>query len=140
MNAARHHRSRQHTRRRSGFSLLEVMLAVGIFFMVAFTVLALVSRCLRQAAALEQVRTPMGSLAAQVMATNELSEGYETGDFSDMFPDHDWTKDVVLLTNGYYEVHLTVSRKGQSEPETELSLRRFEPRNNAGVGIRNVGR
>jgi hypothetical protein len=117
---------------RAGFSLLEVMIAIGIFFMVAFSVLALVSQCLRQAAALEQVRTPMGSLAAQVFATNHLEEGYDTGDFDDLFPGYRWTREVVLLTNGFYEVYLTVSHDQQRKPESELLVHRYQP--DAGSG------
>ena len=54
----------------AGFSLLEVMIAVGIFFMVSFAVLALVSRCLKQAAALEHVHSPITAIAAQTAASD----------------------------------------------------------------------
>lgn len=112
---------------RRGFSLVEVMIAVGIFFMVAFTVLALVSRCLKQAAALEQVRSPIGSLAAQTTATNRLEEGVETGSFDDAFPDYRWTREVVVVTNDLYDVYLSVIRTGQGKPEAELVLRLYRP-------------
>ena len=84
----------QHAAASRAFTLLEVMIAVGIFFMVAFAVLALVSQCLRQAGALKQMRSPVGSLAAQTVVTNQLEEGIETGDFEDIFPDHRWSRDV----------------------------------------------
>jgi hypothetical protein len=112
----------------SGFSLLEVMIAIGIFFMVAFSILALVSQCLQQARALESVRSPIGSLAAQTVLTNELKEGIETGDFGDIFPDYRWTREVYEAgTNGLYEVVLSISRSGQRTPEGELNLYLFRP-------------
>ena len=119
-------------RRGHGFSLLEVMIAIGIFFMVAFTVLALVSQCLSQARALEQVRTPIGSLASQTVLTNQLEEGFESGDFGDVFPDHNWTREIYEAgTNGLYEVVLTVSRSGRGKPEAELTIQLYRP---AGAG------
>ncbi len=130
-NAIHPHRARP--RRLSGFSLLEVMIAIGIFFMVAFAVLALVSQCLRQARALETVRSPIGSLASQTVLTNQLQEGIESGDFGDIFPDHRWRRDVLEAgTNGLYEVVLTVTRSGQSKPEGELTLYLFRPAGGAG--------
>jgi len=107
------------------FSLLEVMIAVGLFFMVAFTVLALVSQNLRTARALQFSRSPIGSLAAQTLlvATNGLEEGMESGDFEDIFPDHRWEREVrEYETNGLMEVYLSVSRQGQAQPEAEMTI------------------
>lgn len=128
MTRRRSFRQPAEVRSSAAFSLLEVMIAIGIFFMVAFTVLALVSQCLRQAAALERVRTPVGSLAAQTVLTNRLEEGFESGEFGDLFPDYRWTRDVYEAgTNGLYEVVLTVSKSGQSRPESELTLYLYRP-------------
>lgn len=110
------------------FSLLEVMIAIGIFFMVAFAVLALVSQCLSQARALEQIRTPIGSLASQTVLTNQLEEGVESGDFGDLFPEYRWTRDVYEAeTNGLYEVVLTVSKSGASKADGEVTLLLYRP-------------
>jgi hypothetical protein len=101
------------------------MIAVGLFFMVAFTVLALVSQNLRTSRALQFTRSPIGSLAAQTMlvATNGLEEGIETGDFEDIFPNHRWEREVrEFETNGLMEVYLSVSRDGQSQPEAEMVI------------------
>ncbi|MCU0770606.1 MAG: hypothetical protein MUE94_02385 [Verrucomicrobia bacterium] len=103
------------------------MIAIGIFFLVAFTVLAVVSQCLRQAKALDLARSPIGSLASQTVVTNQLEEGIETGDFGDIFPDYRWTREVSELTNGLYEVALTVTRSGQSRPDGELMLYVYKP-------------
>jgi len=117
---------------RAAFSLLEVMIAIGIFFMVAFAVLALVSQCLGQARALQTVRNPIGSLASQTVITNQLEEGSESGDFEDLFPDYRWSREVYEAgTNGLYEVHLAVTRSGQQKTDSELSLYLFRPQGGA---------
>lgn len=130
--------------RRSGvaFSLLEVMIAVGLFFMVAFAVLALVSQNLRTARALQFTRSPIGSLASQTLliATNGLEEGIETGDFEGLFPEHRWEREVrEFETNGLMEVHLSVSRQGQAKPEAEMTILVFSG-TQGGVRRRGFGR
>ena len=58
------------------FSLLEVMVAVGIFFMAMFTILALVSNSLRSARKLRRVEVDAGMVAAQLLIkTNRFNEG-----------------------------------------------------------------
>lgn len=131
MRHCKNQRGDERTAVQAGFSLLEVMIAVGIFFMVSFAVLALVSRCLKQAAALEHVHSPITAIAAQTTSTNQLEEGVETGDFGEVFPEYRWTREVVLLTNGLYEVYLNVSRSGQSKPDSELTIRVFLPQGGA---------
>jgi hypothetical protein len=112
------------------------MIAVGLFFMVAFTVLALVSQNLRTARALQFTRSPIGSLASQTMlvaATNGLEEGIETGDFEDLFPDYRWEREVSEFeTNGLMEVYLSVSRQGKSQPEAEMNILVFSGTQQAG--------
>jgi len=48
-------------------SLLEVMIALGIFFMAMFAILSLVSNTLRNAHALQETDIDAGSLASQLM-------------------------------------------------------------------------
>jgi hypothetical protein len=83
---------------------------------------------------LEQVQSPIGSLASQFAATNLLEEGISSGDFGDTFPDYRWNSEVLLLTNGFYEVYLNVTRSGQSRPDTELIIQLYRPQQGAGRG------
>jgi len=121
-----------------GFSLLEVMIAIGIFFMVAFTVLALVSQCLRQARALELVRTPIGAIASDTMMKTPLEYGLFDGDFDEIYPDHRWeakvappeeySPDLWFVTNEtLVAVQLLVRRSGPTQPDAELILLKFQP-------------
>ena len=52
-------------RSQTAFSLLEVMIASGIFFMTVFAILAMVSSVLRNARSLRRVELDAGMVAAQ---------------------------------------------------------------------------
>ena len=82
----------------SAFTLVEVMVALLIFFMAVFTILGLISNSLRNARALQRKQVDCGQVAAQVFvhysSTNQIPEGEDSGDFGDMFPDHHWTTDT----------------------------------------------
>src|SRR5258708_3278 len=80
---------RQNSRR--AFTLMEVMIAVGILFMCLFAVLALLSNSLRSARMLQQHRTVdtatiAGLLYVQLANTNQVSEGEQRIDLEDLYP------------------------------------------------------
>ena len=56
---------------RAAFSLMEVMIASGIFFMAIFSILALISGVLRNARSLRRVELDAGMVAAQVSNRSE---------------------------------------------------------------------
>lgn len=62
-------------RRLTAFSLLEVMIAIAIFFSCVFAILALVSRSLAGARSLEPVSMDARSAIAMLSLTNRLEEG-----------------------------------------------------------------
>jgi prepilin-type N-terminal cleavage/methylation domain-containing protein len=99
------------------FTLLEVMIAMAIFFVAMFAILQLVGQNLRAARVLNQNFPDAGLLAAQLSLTNRLEEGTETGDFGNDFPGFTWTRDAALHpydTNGvFFEVNWFVFRDGQ---------------------------
>src|SRR6266481_10218981 len=83
------------TREVLAFTLLEVMIALGIFFMAMFTILALVSNTLRNARALQEAEVDPGILAAQLSLTNRIFEGSESGNFNDIsksYRDYTWDR------------------------------------------------
>jgi type II secretory pathway pseudopilin PulG len=128
------HRGMPHTsltrRSRSAFTLLEVMIACGIFFVAIFTILALVSNTLRNARGLRRVELDAGMVAAQLAMTNRLSEGAESGDFGDLYPDYTWQREIrghEVFTNGLVVVDIIVYRRGQREPADALSIWVFDP-------------
>ena len=124
------------------FTLVEVMVALFIFFMAVFTILGVVSNALRTARVLQRKSVDAGMVAAQISITNQLSEQLETGDFEDMYPDHDWTRDVYEVgTNGLFQVDIVVQRRSGSEPvESKMSILLFRPGSPPGSLSRGVPR
>jgi hypothetical protein len=116
----------RHSRR--GFSLLEVMIACGIFFMCIFAVLALVAGVLRNARALRSVDVDAGMVAAQIYKTNKLYEGTESGDFGNAFPDYSWETQITeAATNGLFQVDIAVNRRGAGKPVDTMTIYVYAP-------------
>src|SRR5215831_19268980 len=90
----RHFVKLKHPRLRSAaFTLMEVMVACGIFFMATFAILALVSTTLRNARALQRRDVDAGMAASQVfetLKTNRMEQGSLSGDFGDVYPGYSW--------------------------------------------------
>jgi type II secretory pathway pseudopilin PulG len=116
-------------RLRSAFTLVEVMIALFIFFMAVFTILGVISNALRNARLLQRKSVDAGMVAAQISLTNRLVEKFETGDFEDMYPDHEWTRDTYEVgTNGLFQVDMVVQRRSGNEPvESKMSILLFRP-------------
>jgi len=124
------------------FTLIEVMIALLIFFMAVFTILALLSNTLRNARALQRKHVDSGMVAAQLSITNRLSEQLEEGDFGDAYPDHNWTSDTYEAgSNGLFQVDIIVQRRGGNNPvESKLSILLFRPESPQGSLSRGVPR
>lgn len=112
-----------------GFSLLEVLIAAGIFFMVLFAILALVSQGLRMARGLRQSGATPAMTAAELSNTNRLEEGSESGDFGDIYPDYSWSRDCYeISSNGLWRADITVSRQlGRDMVDSHMSILLFRP-------------
>lgn len=124
----------------AAFTLLEVMIAMAIFFIVTFAILNVVVQSLAAARAL-QIRHPdAGMLAAQLSLTNCLVEGSESGDFEDLFPNSYWERAITPAgSNSLWLVEFAVfdrSGKGKTAAET-MSVLMFKPAcGGAGRGVR----
>ena len=118
------------TRCRSAFSLVEVMIALAIFFMAVFAILGLMSTVLRNARLLQSKKgVDAGMVAAQQLClTNKLVEEVQSGDFGDMYPDYTWTMDTYeAATNGLFQVDIIVQRGSSGAVESKMSVLRFAP-------------
>jgi hypothetical protein len=104
---------RKHSR--SGFTLLEVMIAVGILFMCLFAVLALTTNSLRSARKIQQRRDlDQGSFAGyfyvQLANTNRIDEGPADIDLGESFPGYKTALDCELRgTNGLWDIEYRVT-------------------------------
>ena len=121
--------------RRSAFSLLEVMIAGGMFFMAIFAILALVSGILRNARSLRLTALDAGMVAAQVSNTNKLTEGVQSGDWGKLYPGYSWeAESYEVATNGLWQVDIVVRRRGVAHPVDQLSIFLFRPESQSGFG------
>ncbi len=117
---------------RKAFTLIEVMIACGIFFMATFTILALVAGSLRNARALQKHADVDAGMAAALVTeslkTNKLSEVSLSGDFGEAYPEYSWEAEVnEYATNGLLEVNVQVSRRGAHTPIDSLSVLVYAP-------------
>lgn len=116
--------------RRCAFTLLEVLIAIGLFFMVSFAVLELVTTGLGAARALQVRHADVGMLAAEMAATNSiLEEGVEGGSFGDFFPGARWEREVTEVgTNSLFQVDFVVFEKvGKNEISSRMSILLYRP-------------
>lgn len=122
------------------FTLVEVMVALLIFFMAVFTILGLLSNTLRNARSLQRKTVDAGMVAAQISLTNRIVEQLEEGDFGEIYPDHYWTSDAYEVgTNGLFQVDMIVQRRGGNNPvESKMSILLFRPESPQGSLSRGV--
>ena len=85
------------------FTLLEVMIAMAIFFMAIFAILGLVSQNLQIARGLSlgevDISTVAVELTLQTLTNREMSEGYVSGDFGETFPGATWGANLYLVSS-----------------------------------------
>ena len=115
---------------KSGFTLLEVMIAMFVFFIVVFAVLGMVVQSLGAARALQVQHPDAGMLAASLSLSNFLEEGHESGDFEDVFPNYQWEREIIEVgSNGLFQVDFFVFKKdarGKTVGES-MSVLMFKP-------------
>jgi Tfp pilus assembly protein PilV len=126
----------------SAFSLLEVTIAMGIFFVAIFGILGLMSQNLAAARRLQRQEPDITVLAAQLSLTNRLEEGFDSGDFGELYPDILWSRTVTeVSSNGLFRVDFTVhepTRNKQSPLiERHLSILLYRPFSGGPIGIGN---
>lgn len=113
------------------FTLIEVMIACGIFFMATFAILSLVSTTLRNARALQRGDVDAGMAAAQIyqtLKTNRLVETSGSGDFGEAYPDYSFQYSTEqYASNGLLQVDIVVNRRGLTKPVDAMSVWVYNP-------------
>ena len=124
------------------FTLLEVMIAVGIFFMATFSILALVSRCLAQARSLQPMQVDANTVAAELSLTNMLEEGPIPPEiiqhFEHMYPNYTCGGTIAEVgTNGLFQVDIEVGglTAGKHITSSKNSVYLFRPQSQSRRGI-----
>ena len=123
---------------RWGFSLLEVMIAVGVFFLGVFTILALVSSSLENARRLQRPLVDAGAVASWLSATNRLVEGTYSVNLGELLGDtysgYDCTYEVQeVAPNKLFQVaYVLQSTTGNRELIFSMTNLFFSPQSPAG--------
>ena len=118
---------------RRAFSLMEVMIAMGIFFMCTFVILSLVSSSLQNARRLQRPMVDAAMIASELSLTNQLAEERQSGDFGKAYPGYTWTADInEVMTNKLFQVDYVVQRSGSREVVQTMSVLFFRPKSPAG--------
>src|SRR5687768_14991093 len=85
--------------RSTAFTLLEVIVACSLFFMVAFSVLEIVTTGLVAAKKLQRTEPHFEFLISPHVLTNQLIEGNYSGDFEEimprLYPGFSWEYEIV---------------------------------------------
>jgi type II secretory pathway pseudopilin PulG len=120
-------------KRRWAFTLMEVMIAMGIFFMSVFVILSLVSSSLANARRLQRPMVDAAMIASELSLTNQLVEEDQSGDFGDAYPGYTWTADITeVQTNKLFRVDYVVQRSDSKEVMQKMSVLFFRPQSPAG--------
>src|SRR5690348_13875257 len=82
-------------RARRAFSLVEVMIAIAIFCMSTFVILALVSSALSNARRLQRPMVDAAMIASELSLTNKLVEEFQSGDFGKAYPGYSWSANIT---------------------------------------------
>jgi len=111
------------------FTLLEVMIALTIFFLAIFAILGSVSRSLGAARSLQQKFPDISALVADLMLTNKLEEGTGGGDFGELYPGYSWTGYTnQIATNGLFQIDFVIrSLRGSHAVEWTNSIYLWRP-------------
>jgi hypothetical protein len=133
--------------KRRAFSLLEVMVAIGLFFMAVFAVLGLVSISLQNARHLKRPIVDAGVLAGELSLTNQLIEGMASGDLSALlgksYQGYTWTYAVQeVQSNKLFQVDFIV-QDGNSYGRpvvSKMSILLFRPHSPPGSLDGGMGR
>ena len=130
-------RQNNFSQRRRAFSLLEVMIAIAIFFLTAFAILSLISSSLANARRLQRPLVDAGPVLATYANTNILEEGTYSGSMADIlgdaYRDYHWTAEIQeVATNKLFSVQCIVQFRGSRDPVSDLTTLFYRPQSPAG--------
>lgn len=123
---------------RTAFTLVEVMIAVGIFFIALISILGVMTRGLAAARGLQISAPDTGMLAAERYVTNMLEEATSSGDFGDAYQGFTWERDEYpVASNGLWRVDFFVFKRTDRGPELydTLSIWLYKPDSKMKGGI-----
>jgi prepilin-type N-terminal cleavage/methylation domain-containing protein len=125
---------------RRAFSLLEVMIAIAVFFVGAFSVLCLISSSLNNVRRLERPSVDASPVLATWSATNMLVEGHYHGSLADEnllgkeYRGYDWDLDInEVASNHLYQLDCAITiTAGRPEVISRMSTVLYRPQSKPG--------
>ena len=113
----------------AAFTLLEVMIAIWIFFVCIFAILEVVATNLRAARVLQNPPADVSLVIDDLYQTNKLEEGSDSGDFGKVYPGYEWASETTLAgTNGLFKVEFLVTRHGGGpNSDTHMTVLLWRP-------------
>jgi hypothetical protein len=123
---------------RRAFSLLEVMIAIGIFFLGSFAILSLVSQSLSNAQRLKHPLVDASAILSQISLTNQFIEGPYSGSLGDIlgkgYAEYNWQGQITeVRSNHLYSADFFIFNvKNNHDPVARTSTLFFRPQSPAG--------
>ncbi len=126
-------------RRSHAFTLIEVMVAIALFFMCTFAILGLVSQLLKNARIFQSKKSPGVALVHgwYTSKTNRVSEGEVNVEFADISPDlgelyRDYYAVILAepneeMTNGLWNVSYTVFNRKTRQVDSTVNTFYWDP-------------
>ena len=129
-----------------GFTLLEVMVAVGIFCAASFAILGLVSQSIATARRLQRPMVDAGLVASELSLTNKFVEGQQYGNLGDLlgndYKGYTWTYNVEEeRSNKLFRVDIIVNRNDADRSVvSQMSVLFYRPDSRSGSMDGGIGR
>lgn len=118
----------QHARPENAFSLIEVALALAVFFVATFAILELTTTSLKTAKLLDNATPNPGMAVTDLMITNMIEEGFASGDFGPEYPGYVWERNVYEVgTNGLFQVDVVARATNGSDWASTMAIFLFDP-------------
>jgi type II secretory pathway pseudopilin PulG len=123
---------------RGAFSLLEVMVAVGIFFIGSFAILNLVSQSLSNAQRLKHPLVDASAILSQMSLTNQFIEGPYSGNLGDIlgkdYSEFNWQGKITeVRSNRLYSADFVIFNvRNNRDPVARTSALFFRPQSPPG--------
>jgi len=104
------------------------MISLGLFFMAAFTILALVSNLLRNARGLQRPQVDAGLAAAIYLNTNRFAVGSISRELDDWLRDYAFQVNTdEFATNGLLQADVVLTKRGARGNADTLSVLVYDP-------------
>lgn len=136
----RENHSNRKTLHNDAFTLMEVMIAIGVFCIGVFAILDVVASTMHGARLLDKPMVDAGCVAGEIALTNSLVEvQYESGDLSDFLGDqykgYPYTYNIVEVeSNHLYQADIVLQSDAPGKPIiSKMTMLLFRPQSPAGT-------